>query len=383
MPPEILPPPRTGRGLRTVLLLIVLAGAAIAAIGILSRSRNHAELERWADEHAVPHVSVVAPQRPPEAGVITLPGRLRAYYHAPIHARVNGYIKRLAVDIGAVVKEGDLLAEIDTPDLDQQLLQARADLSLARANASLSRTTAERWESMLKTNSVARQAVDEKRADLAAREASVKAAEAAVERLLANKAFARIVAPFDGAVTARLAETGALVNAGASEGRALFEISDTRRLRLYVNVPQVHVNAVAEGTGASITVPERPGQRYAGKVESLSGAVDAASGTSLVQIIIDNSAGELLPGGFASVGLDLPASTDALLVPSSALVFDRSGLHVATVGEGNAVTLKTVTVLRDLGRTVLISSGLALGDRVIENPPDGIADGAVVAPAAP
>lgn len=382
MPPETLPL-RTGRGLRAALFLIVLAAAAIAATGILSRSRNHAELERWAEEHAVPHVSVVTPQREAGGAVITLPGRLRAYYHAPIHARVNGYVKRLAVDIGSAVKAGDLLAEIDTPDLDQQLLQARADLSLARANAELSRTTAERWESMLKTNSVARQAVDEKRADLAARQAAVKAAQAALERLLATKSFARIVAPFDGTITARLAETGALVNAGATEGRALFEVSDTRRLRLYVNVPQVHVNAIADGTEAAITVPERPGQRYAGKVTSLSGAVDAASGTSLVQIIIDNAAAELLPGGFASVGFSLPASEDALLVPASALVFDRSGLHVATVGEANVVTMKTVTVLRDLGRSVLVGAGLTPTDRVIENPPDGIADGARVAPAAP
>lgn len=383
MPPDTLSPPRAGRTLRTTLLVVALAAAAIAATGILSRDRNHAELERWAAEHAVPHVSVVNPQPQPAAAEITLPGRLRAIYHAPIHARVSGYIRRLAVDIGAAVEQGDLLAEIDTPDLDQQLEQARADLSLARANASLSRATAARWEMMLKTNSVARQAVDEKRTDLAARQAAVKAAEAAVERLLANKAFARVVAPFDGTVTARLAETGALVNAGASEGRALFEVSDTRRLRLYVNVPQVHVNAVAQGTQAVITVPERPGQRYTGKVESLSGAVDAASGTSLVQIIIDNAAGELLPGGFASVSLSLPVSGDALLVPASAVVFDRAGLHVATVGEGNVVTMKTVTVLRDLGRSIVIGSGLAAADRVIENPPDGIADGAVVAPATP
>jgi RND family efflux transporter MFP subunit len=383
MPSDTLPPPRAGKALRSVLVVVALVAAAVAVTGILGRSRNHAELERWATEHAVPHVSVVLPQRRTEATVITLPGRLRAYYHAPIHPRVNGYISRLAVDIGAVVKEGDLLAEIDTPELDQQLLQARADLSLARANAELSRTTAARWESMLKTHSVARQAVDEKRADLAAREASVKAAQAAVERLLANKAFARIVAPFDGTVTARLAETGALVNAGATEGRALFEVSDTRRLRLYVNVPQMHVNAVAEGAEAVITVPERPGQRYAGKVESASGAVDAASGTSLMQIIIDNTTGDLLPGGFASVSFGVPAPEGALTVPASALVFDRSGLRVATVGEGNAVTMKTVTLLGDLGARVVIGSGLSPTDRVIENPPDGIADGALVAPASP
>ncbi len=382
MPPDTTASPRTSRGLRTAILMVALAAAAIAAIGIISRGRNHAELERWAEEHANPHVSVVQPQPEPESGSIVLPGRLRAYFHAPIHARVNGYIKRLAVDIGARVKEGDLLAEIDTPDLDQQLMQARADLGLARANAELSRTTAERWESMLKTNSVARQAVDEKRADLAARQAMVKAAQAAVDRLLATKAFARIVAPFEGTITARFAETGALVNAGASEGRALFDVSDTRRLRLYVNVPQVHVNAVTAGTEAAITVPERPGQRYTGTVASLSGAVDSASGSSLVQIIIDNSAGELLPGGYASVSLRLPASAGALLVPASALVFDQSGLHVATVGEGNVVSMKAVTVLRDLGRSVVIGSGLSPADRVIQNPPDGIADGAVVVPAA-
>ena len=380
MSSDNLRPTPAPRGLRTALLVLVLAAVLIAAWGILSRLRGQAELARWTAANAVPHVSVVQPQREPDSAGMTFPGRLRAYSHAPIHARVNGYIARIAVDIGAAVKAGDVLAEIDTPDLDQQLQQARADLSLARANAELSRTTAERWEAMLKTNSVARQAVDEKRADLAARRASVKAAEAAVERLLATKAFARLVAPFEGTITARHAETGALVNAGASEGRALFEVSDTRRLRLYVNVPQLHVKAVSEGMKAAITVPERPAQRYTGKVESLSGAVDAASGTSLVQIIIDNTAGELLPGGYASVTFALKTA-GALVVPASALVFGSTGVHVATVGEGNAATMKAVTVLRDLGKSVVIGSGLVAEDRVIENPPDGIADGSVVAPA--
>lgn len=381
MPSDSNPSQRLGRGLRTAGLVAAVVAVAVAASGVLARKRDHADLVQWAEDHAKAHVRVVLPQPDDSASSITLPGRLRAYYHAPIHARVNGYIKSLKVDIGSVVAAGDLLAEIDTPDLDQQLLQARADLVLSLANAELSRTTAERWETMLKTNAVARQAVDEKRADLASRRAMVKASEAAVERLVATKAFARIVAPFDGAITARHAETGALVNAGVSEGRALFEVSGTRRLRLYVNVPQAHLGGIAEGAEAVLTVPERPGQRYAATIESMSGAVDSASGSSLVQLIIDNAAGELLPGGSATVSLTLRANASALGVPASALIFDQSGLRVATVGDGDVVSMKTVTILRDLGRTVVIGSGLQPGDRVIENPPDGIDDGAVVAPA--
>ena len=381
MPFDSNPSPRSGRGLRIAGLVAAVVAVAVAASGLLSRSRDHADLAQWAEDHAKAHVRVVRPQPDDSASSITLPGRLRAYNHAPIHARVNGYIKSLKVDIGSLVSAGDLLAEIDTPDLDQQLLQARADLALARANAELSRTTAERWETMLRTNAVARQAVDEKRADLASRRAMVKSSEAAVERLVATKAFARIVAPFDGAITARYAETGALVNAGVSEGRALFEVSGTRRLRLYVNVPQAHLGGIVDGTEAVLAVPERPDQRYAATVESMSGAVDSASGSSLVQLIIDNDTGELLPGGFATVSLKLRGNASALSVPASALIFDQSGLRVATVGAGDAVSMKTVTILRDLGRTVVIGSGLEPGDRVIENPPDGIDDGAVVDPA--
>jgi RND family efflux transporter MFP subunit len=273
------------------------------------------------------------------------------------------------------VKAGQLLGEIETPDLDQQLLQARADLASAQANVALAETTAKRWQAMLKTDSVSRQEVDDKTGDFASKEAMVKASQANVDRLLATKSFARIVAPFDGTVTARDTDTGALINAGGGSGPALFEVSDTRKLRLYVNVPQNYVSSAKPGTKANITVPEHAGKTYTATVESSSQSVDVASGTTLVQLAVDNAAGELLPGGFANVSLHLPTNAAILNVPASALIFDQSGLRVATVGADNKVLMKPVTIARDLGKVVELSSGIALTDRVIESAPDGIADG--------
>jgi len=373
---------RVIRRLRLALLLAGVVATLVVINGLVTRAAERRELARWTEAHAMPHVSLARPR--PEQGEVALelPGRLQAYAHAPIRARISGYLRNWQVDIGARVEAGQLLGEVDTPDLDQQLLQARADLALAQANAGLSATTAARWEAMLKTNAVARQAVDEKLGDLASKRAQVKAAQAAVDRLVAMKEFARIVAPFDGTVTARSAEIGALVNAGTDSGPALFEISDTRRLRLYVAVPQVYAASIVVGSPAEVTVPEHPGIGYRARVESMSGAVDPASGATLVQLLIDNAAGELLPGGFASVRLALPAAEGVFSIPASALIFDQAGLRVATVDAENVVRLKSVAVARDLGRSVEISSGLTPEDRVIENPPDGIAEGTRVAPAA-
>ncbi len=369
---------RPYRALRIVAVVAAIAAAAIVASGIATRAHSNEKLKQWAAEQAIPSVSVVTPGKEGNLATLDLPGRFEAYAHAPIYARVSGYLKSWKVDMGTQVKTGQLLGEIETPDLDQQLLQARADLASAQANAELSATTAKRWQAMLKTDSVSRQEVDDKTGDLAAKEAMVKAAQASVDRLVATKGFARIVAPFDGIVTSRSTDTGALINAGSGTGPALFEVSDTRKLRLYVNVPQIYVASVHLGNKADIRVPEHPGKTYSATVESMSRAVDAASGTTLVQLLIDNAAGELLPGGFANVSLHLPGNATAFSIPASALIFDKSGMRVATVGADGKVLLKPVTIARDLGKTIELGSGIEAGDRIIESPPDGIVDGTPV-----
>jgi RND family efflux transporter MFP subunit len=356
------------------LVALVVAGAVVVT-GIATRANSDEKLKQWTMEQAVPNVSVILPSASGELSSIDLPARFEAYSRAPIYARVNGYLKSWHADIGTRVKAGQALAEVETPDLDQKLLQAKADLATARANESLAKITAERWVSLLDSGAVSPQEVDEKNGDHDAKQAMTKAAQANVDRLLATRDFARIVAPFDGTITARNTDTGALITEGSNNGPALFEVSDTRRLRLYVNVPQNYVGSIKPGTTAGITVPEQPGKTYAATVESTSRAVDAASGAMLVQLIVDNKDAALLPGGYANVNLRLPKTVAALSIPSSALIFDKAGLRVATVDAENKAKLKAVTLARDLGKTVELSSGIAGTDRVIENPPDGIADG--------
>lgn len=369
---------------KLVLAAIVAAvlAAAVVVTGVVSRARGNERLRQWTDEHAAPTVAVVAPGSGADAGTLDLPGRVEAWSRAPLYARVPGYVRSWKADIGTAVKTGQVLAEIETPDLDQQLAQARADLASAKANAALAATTAKRWQAMVASGAVSRQAADEKSADADAKQAAAKSAQANVERMAATKGFARIVAPFDGVVTARNTDVGALVNAGSTAGQELFVVSDTSRLRVYVSVPQNYVPSIPTGTKAKVTVPERPGRTFDATVESSAQAVSAASGATLMQLAVDNASGELLPGGFASVSLDLPRS-GALNVPASALIFDQSGLRVATVGEGDRVVLKKVAIARDLGRTIELASGLDAHDRVIESPPDGIADGDPVRVAQP
>ena len=366
------------RTLRISGLIAALIATALVTAGITSRARSDEKLVQWTNEQAVPSVSVVTPGDQSTLATLDLPGRFEAYTQAPIYARVSGYLKSWKVDIGAPVKAGQLMAEIETPDLDQQLLQARADLATAKANAELARTTAQRWQAMLKTDAVSRQEVDDRVGESAAKDAMLQAAQANVDRLLATKAFARIVAPFDGTVTARETDVGALINAGGGTGPALFEVADTRKLRLYVNVPQNYVASIKPGTKADITVPEHAGKTYTASVVSSSRAIDAASGTTLVQLQVENRTGELLPGGFANVSLHLPGNSQVLSVPASALIFGKNGLHVGVVDANGKAALKPVTIARDLGKTIELSSGIAANDRIIESPPDGLVEGAAV-----
>jgi RND family efflux transporter MFP subunit len=363
--------------LRLAGIVAAVVVIAIVIAGIASRAVSSNNVSEWTAEQALPSVSVIKPNGEGKASTLDLPGRLEASSRAPLYARVSGYLKDWKVDIGTPVKAGQLLAEIEAPDVDQQLLQAQADLATAEANAALAASTSKRWQSMLGTDAVSKQEVEEKSGDLAAKQAIVNAQRANVERLKTMKGFTRIVAPFDGIVTSRDTDVGALISAGGG-GQQLFVVSDMKRLRVYVNVPQVFASNLPAVTKASISVPEHAGKTYTATVESASGAVNVATGTTLIQLSVDNAAGELLPGGYASVNFQLAHDTSVLSIPASALIFDQKGLSVATIDKDNKVVLKRVTVARDHGATIEIATGLDADDRIIETPPDGIADGSSV-----
>jgi RND family efflux transporter MFP subunit len=370
-------------------LVLALAAGAVVVDGVQGRRSQAADLRQRAEAQSLRTVNVVSPAGQSGAPVaLDLPGRIDAWARAPIYARVAGYLKSWRADIGTPVKAGALLAEIETPEVDQQLLQAQAELATAKSNAALAASTAKRWEELLASGMVTRQGADEKTSDYAAKQSVVNALQANVDRLLTLKGFARLVAPFEGVVTARNTDVGALVSVGGStsgsaSGSELFVVSDTRKLRVYVSVPQAQVAALRIGSTARLTVPDRPGSVYAATVQSMARAITAASGGMLVQLTVENAAGELLPGGFASVSFDLPRGTaSTLTVPPSALIFDKSGLRVATVGEGDKVVMKRVTVARDLGTSIELAGGLEPTDRVIESPPDGVENGDVVRVAA-
>jgi RND family efflux transporter MFP subunit len=384
MPPDRVTPESSTFSRRTLRIggiVLVLVALIVVGAGVATRSSDAHKLDERADAQSVPTVVLITPGQSAAAATLDLPGRLEAYARAPIYARISGYLKSWKVDIGSPVKAGQLLAEIETPDLDQQLLQARADLATAKAGASLAGTTAKRWQSLVAADAVSRQEADEKAGDLTTKQSLVTAAQANVDRYVAMKAFTRIVAPFDGIVTARSTDVGALINAGGA-GPELFVVSDTRRLRVYVGVPQNYAAVIRRGTKARLTVPDHPGKTYAATVESTAQSVNAASGTMLVQLAVDNAQGELLPGGFASVSLDLPGNATTLTIPPGALIVGKTGLRVATVDANDKVVLKPVTIARDMGKVIELASGIDARDRIIESPPDSIADGDAVRVAA-
>ncbi|MGF6767745.1 RND family efflux transporter MFP subunit [Paraburkholderia sp. GAS199] len=367
-------PPR--RRLVTIGVTGLVIAIIVVAAGVTLRVVDARNLKSWTNAQVVPTVTVIRPVSAANGPTLDLPSHLEAYSRAPIFARVSGYLKSWSAEIGTPVKSGQLLAVIESPELDQQLVQARADLASAQANAALAGTTAKRWQALLGTDSVAQQEVDERTGDYTAKKAAVAAAQANVDRLVATKSFERIVAPFDGVVTARDTDVGALINAGSGGvGQELFVVSDVKRLRVYVQVPQAYAPDVRNGGTATLTVPEYPGQHFTARVVASADSVNVASGTTLVQLLVDNSDGKLLPGGFASLQFKLPVQANAVRVPASALVFDARGLRVATLGANSQVVFKTVTINRDFGDAVEIGSGLTATDRVIDTPPDGLADG--------
>jgi membrane fusion protein (multidrug efflux system) len=367
--------PVSRRRLGIFAVVTAIAAVLVVVTGIRAREDFSTKLREWTDSQAVPTVAVVAPDARVLNATIDLPGRLEAYYRAPIFARVSGYLKSWSVDIGARVKAGQVIAEIEAPDLDQQLLQARADLASQEASARLSEATLTRRKTLIASNFVSMQEIDERSADLSNKKAAVNSGQANVERLEALAGYKKITVPFDGVVTARDTDVGALINAGGGSGPAMFVISDISKLRVYVNVPQTYVPAIKIGAKAVISMPEYPNRTFDATVEASSQSVDVSSGTTRMQLALDNSKSELMPGGYANVRLSLQRDTVPLHIPASALIFNQNGLRVATVGTDDKVLFKPVTIARDLGREIELGSGLSPEDRVIVAPPDGIADG--------
>ena len=376
----------TPRRLKIAAVVAIVIAIVVVAYGIASRAADESRLKQWTAAQAIPTVTVIQPSTSGVGESIVLPGRLEAFYRAPIYARVSGYLKIWYTDIGARVKAGQVLGIIETPDLDQQLEQAKADLATARANESLAETTAKRWQTMLKSDSVSQQATDEKNGDLAAKQTIVNAASANVERLQALEGFKRIVAPFDGVVTSRDTDVGALIDAGNSgRGPQLFTVSDIHLLRVYVSVPQDVAPSIQPGMTAQLIVPGHDDTKFTAKVDSTSGAVNVESGTLLVELSLDDRSGALMPGDFANVRFDLSADANVIRVPASALIFRSAGLQVATVDANSRARLQSITVKQDLGRWIEVASGIKPADRVIDSPPDALSDGdeVRVAPVAP
>ena len=375
MPPDQEQPVVTRRGLRIAWAGIALVAVAVVVAGITTRRMADAHLSEWTESQALPVVAVANPDTRAKKTSIDLPGRLEAYTQAQMFARVSGYIKELKVDIGTPVKAGQLLAEIDAPDLDQQIMQAQAEVVSAQANATLSRATLERGQSLVTSGFVSKQDLDQRTADSANKQGLVKSTQANLDRLRVLEKYKRITAPFDGLVTARATDVGALINAGSSGGPALFVVSDITKLRGYVNVPQNYVPSIKVGTKAAITVPEYRGRTFQATVEASAQAVDPTSGTTRMLLVVDNPSGELMTGAYANVRLELPSADSTISVPASALIFNQSGLRVATIGFDGRVVLKAVTIARDLGKEVEIGTGLTASDRIVTSPPDGIAQG--------
>jgi RND family efflux transporter MFP subunit len=371
-------PVLTRRGLRFTAVVVAVVAGAVVVMGITTRRMADARLSTWTENQAVPTVAVALPDTRGKRTTIDLPGRLEAYSQAQLYARVSGYLKEWKADIGTPVKAGQLLAEIDAPDLDQQIMQAEADLTSAVANLTLAETTLERGQSLITSGAVSKQTLDQRAADAQNRRGVLKSSQANLDRLRVLEKYKRITAPFDGLVTTRTTDVGALINAGSGGGPALFVVSDTSKLRAYVNVPQNYVQNIKVGTKAQIIAPEYPGRTFSATVEASSQSIDPASGTTRMLLVVDNAKGELMTGAFANVHLELPNAENAISVPASALIFDQSGLRVATVDDGDRIVLKKVTISRDLGKEVEIGAGLTATDRVIASPPDGIAEGDTV-----
>ena len=374
IPPDILrhTPPRRLKLIGGVALAVALV---TVGFGVITRVEADQSSRTWTNARAVPVVHVISVMGDTDAGALVLPGAIQAFNDAPIHARVSGYLKQWYADIGTQVKAGQVLAEIDTPDLDQQLAQAKADLGTAVANQHLSETTAKRWAGLLAQDAVSHQDADNKNGDLEAKTALVASAQANVHRLEVLESFKHITAPFDGTVTTRSTDIGALISVGGVTDTPLFTVSDEKRLRIYVQVPQSYSADIKPGMTATFTVPEYPRRTFTAQLAATADAVTPTTGAQTIQLQIDNADKALKPGDYAQVHFTLPADHGAIRAPASALMFRDTGMSVAVIGADGRVAIKPVTIGRDLGSTVEIASGLSPSDRIIDNPPDSLRPG--------
>ena len=369
-------PPKRPKVVRYLLLAAIVFGG-LAVYGVLDRSHSDAKLATWPDARAVPSVDLVSPKPATEDQHLTLPANIEAFYTAPIHSRVNGYVRMWYYDIGARVKTGDVLARIDTPDLDQQYEQAKGELAKAQADYNLALLTADRWKSLRTSQAVSQQTADEKQGDALARKAQVAAAQANVDRVKALESFKEITAPFDGIVTARRIDVGALVSATSSEKPALYDVASMKKVRVYVRVPQTYIASMHKGLKVVLRLPQYPKRDFVGQLETTSNAISETARALLVEALFDNPDELLTPGAYAQARFSLPLDANKLVIPGSAMIFRDKSPEVAVVVDGK-VTLKPVSILLDTGSTIELASGLDAGDKVIASPSDSIETGDVV-----
>jgi RND family efflux transporter MFP subunit len=369
--------PRPRRLLIVGAIALLVAGA-IAANGLISRARGKQELVQWTNAQAVPTVALAQIARGEAAQSLILPGNIQPYNKAAIYARVNGYLKSWNQDIGAHVKAGDVLATIDAPDLDQQFAQAKATLVSAKANYDIAVVTANRYDILVKKQAVSQQLADQANADAAAKKAIMDADEANVAQLEAMEDFKKIVAPFDGIVTARNTDIGALIIAGSTTGLELFQVSDLSHVRIYVQVPQAYSANLAAGLKATFDMPQYPGQKFDATLVTTSNAMNATSRSMLVELQADNSDGKLLSDTYCRVNFQIPSDPNMVRIPATALIPANRGAQVAVLSDGNKVAFKPVQLGRDFGDSVEVTAGLASQDRVIDSPPETLQSGDVV-----
>ncbi len=377
LPPTSPAPIPDGR-LRQYAWIAAVIAIGLAVWGIVSRVNARNALGRQTAIAAATTVVTVKPTVAPGSEALVLPGSMQAYYEAPIYARTNGYVRAWYTDIGTPVKKGQLLAEIETPEVDQQLGQAQADLATAEANYQLAKTTDARWQGLLATESVSKQDAEQRAGDAAAKKAAVESAAANVARLRDMESFKRVLAPFDGVVTQRNTDIGALINAGQGPGAALFRVADTHRLRVYVSVPQAYASGVRTGMSADLVFTEHPGKLYPATVAFTAQALDPASRTLQVELQVENPQHELFPGAYVEVHFKLASAGPTLRLPANAVLFRAAGLLVAVVGGDRHVRLTRIVQGRDFGSSIEVLSGIDATDDIVINPPDSIAEGALV-----
>jgi len=366
------------RQLLLVGIIVAVAAGSIAVNGLISRHRTNQDLVKWSNAQAIPTVALAQLVHGDTAQMLILPGDIQPLNKAAIYARVNGYLKSWQQDIGAHVKAGQVLATIEAPDLDQQLAQARATLASAKANYDIAVITANRDDILAKKQALSQEIADQTAADAAAKKAIMDADEANVRQLEAMESFKQITAPFDGIVTARNTDIGALINAGSTAGQQLFEVSDLHRVRIYVEVPQAFSADLRPGLKATFEMPQYPDQKFDATLVTTSNAINAASRSMLVQLQADNSEGKLFGGTYCRVDFQIPGDPNMVRIPATALMPINRGAQVAVLGEGNKVVFKPIQLGRDFGDSVEVTAGLAPQDRVIDSPPETLQNGDTV-----